>query len=357
MSRRSPRPTEVGLCVPIFAHPGASFFRTPAWTELDPQTAVQAAVLAERLGYESLWVADHLIHGNDGGILEGWSTLAFLAGRTERIRLGTIHLAHLLRPPALTAKMAATLDTLSNGRLIFFYDVGGGMPESAAYGYDVPPLPERLARFDEGLDLIHRLWTSTAPVTFTGQFYRSDAAICRPQPVQRPTPPIWLGEIREDPWCDLVWRHATGWNSTPVSVHDYRARLDRLTSATGRANRDLDSLELSLEIEILIGPNRAAVRRIVDEIAALPAAGPARPRADLVSYLQTSDPTRDWQLPASYEERVLVGTPDEIVDRIREYQGLGVSHFLLWFLDFPSFHGIELFAEKVRPGIDRTTTV
>jgi alkanesulfonate monooxygenase SsuD/methylene tetrahydromethanopterin reductase-like flavin-dependent oxidoreductase (luciferase family) len=199
--------------------------------------------------------------------------------------------------------------------------------------------------------LIRRLWTSAEPVTFAGQFYRSDGAICRPQPVQRPTPPIWLGEIRDDPWCDLVWRHATGWNSTPVSVGDYKARLNRLTSTAARATRDLDSLELSLEIEVLIGLDRAAVRRIADDIAALPAAGPARPRADLLSYLRTTDPSYDWQLPASYEERALVGTPDEIVDRIREYQGVGVSHFLLWFLDFPSLQGIELFAEKVRPGI------
>jgi alkanesulfonate monooxygenase SsuD/methylene tetrahydromethanopterin reductase-like flavin-dependent oxidoreductase (luciferase family) len=134
-------------------------------------------------------------------------------------------------------------------------------------------------------------------------------------------------------------------------VDDYKARLDRLASAAAGKNRDLASLELSLEIEILIGPDRATVRQIADGIAALPAAGPARARADLVSFLQTTDPVRDWQLPASYEERVLVGTPDEIVDRIRQYQALGVSHFLLWFLDFPSLRGIELFAERVGPGI------
>src|SRR5579859_7833632 len=102
MGRRDSKPTartDFGLCVPLFAYTGAAFFRTPAWSQLEPQVAVEAAVLAEHLGYDSLWVADHLMHGNDGGILEGWSTLAFLAGRTHRIRLGTIHLAQLLRPP------------------------------------------------------------------------------------------------------------------------------------------------------------------------------------------------------------------------------------------------------------------
>jgi alkanesulfonate monooxygenase SsuD/methylene tetrahydromethanopterin reductase-like flavin-dependent oxidoreductase (luciferase family) len=336
--------------VPLFAHTGASFFRTPAWTRLDPSAAVEASVLAERLGYDSLWVADHLLHGHDGGILEGWSTLAYLAGATSRIKLGTIHLAHLLRPPALTAKMAATLDALSNGRLIFFYDVGGGEPESTAYGYDVPPLAERIDRMDEGLQLIRQLWTSEEPIDFAGRFYRTKAAVCRPKPLQRPTPPIWLGEIRDDSWGDVVWRHASGWNSTPVSVAEYRSRLDRLASAPNRGGRDLSDLELSLEIEVMIGPNRAAVRQLADEIAALPAPGSRFTRDDLVSFLRTTDP-QQTRLPASYEERTLVGTPDDVVDRIREYQQLGIRHFMLWFLDFPSRRGMELVAEKVLPAI------
>ncbi len=343
--------TQFGLCVPIFAHPGGSFFRTPSWTALEPRAAVDVALLAERLGYDSLWVADHLIHGSDGGILEGWSTLAFLAGRTSRIRLGTIHLAHLFRAPGLTAKMAATLDALSGGRLIFFYDLGGGSRECDAYGFEVPPLAERVARMDEGLSLIRRLWTSDEPVTFEGRYYRTNQAICIPGPAQKPAPPIWLGEVREDPWCEVVCKHATGWNSTPVSVDGYAAKLAKL-EATGRSvGRSLNSFELSLEIEVLVRSDRASVRQVVDHIAALPPAGPVAPRADLLSYLGSSDPARDLYLPSAYEERVLIGTPDEVVDRIRQYRSLGVRHFMLWFLDFPSTLGIELFAEKVIPAI------
>ena len=342
---------DYGFCVPLFAYPGDSFFRTPNWTDLDPAAAVDAALRAERLGYDSLWIADHLIHGVDGGILEGWSTLAFLAGRTERIRLGTIHLSHHFRPPGLTAKMAATLDTLSNGRLIFFYDIGGGVPECPAYGYDVPPLGERIARMDEGLTLIKSLWAAEEPLSFNGQYYRTDAAICRPKPRQRPTPPIWLGEIREDPWGDVVARHATGWNSTPASVPVLQERLERLAAAARRVDRDLSSFELSLEIEILIGENRGEVRRLADQIAAHPAPSHARHRGDLAEFLRTTDPATHTQLPASYEDRVLVGTPDEVIDRLRAYEALGISHFMLWFLDFPSTKGLDLFAEKVLPAM------
>ena len=348
----SPRTSpQFGFCVPVFAHPGPSFFRAPAWLALDPAASVEASLLAEQLGYDSLWVADHLMHGRDGAILEGWSTLAFLAGRTRRIQLGTIHLAHLFRSPALTAKMAATLDTLSDGRLIFFYDVGGLGAEANAYGFPALSWPERIARFDEALDLIRQLWTASEPVTFRGKYYQTDGAICLPAPRQQPTPPIWLGEVREDPWTDVVCKHATGWNSTPATVAGYREKLEKLGTVAHRVGRDLASFEQSLEIEVLIAPDRAGVRALADQIAALPAAGPARPRVDLVEFLQTSDPKRDWRLPASFEERALVGTPDEVIDRIRQYQALGVSHFMLWFLDFPSTTGLTLFAEKVMPAL------
>src|SRR5205085_3527481 len=117
---------------------------------------------------------------------------------------------------------------------IFFYDVGGGGIEGPAYGYDDQTPGERIARMDEGLALIRRLWTSSEPVSFEGTYYHVHQAICRPRPVQQPTPPIWLGEIREDPWCEVICRHASGWNSTPVTVAEYQARLDQLTTVAGR---------------------------------------------------------------------------------------------------------------------------
>jgi alkanesulfonate monooxygenase SsuD/methylene tetrahydromethanopterin reductase-like flavin-dependent oxidoreductase (luciferase family) len=178
------RALRFGFCVPVFAMPGAGFFRTPAWTALDPPAAVEAAVEAERLGYDSVWVADHLIHGHDGGILEGWTTLCVIAGRTRRVRLGPIHLAQALRPPALGAKMAATLDAISGGRLIVFYD-WGGEAEARAYGLPYPPESERVARLDEGLRLIEALWQAEAPLDFAGTYYSTAGAICRPPPARR----------------------------------------------------------------------------------------------------------------------------------------------------------------------------
>ena len=275
-----------GFCVPLFANPGAAFFRTPAWTALDPHAAVDAAVEAERLGYDSVWVADHLMHGHDGGIMEGWTTLAVIAGRTNRVELGTIHLAQPFRAPALTAKMAATLDALSGGRLIFFYDCGWQEQEVRAYGLEWPDEQERIDRMEEGLRLIDALWSSDAPVSFEGRYYSTHDAVCRPKPARRP--PVWLGEARHDGWVDAICRHMVGWNSTPASPSRLAEKLERVRSGCARAGRDFAELEISLEIQVLIAPTEDEARATALRIADLPPSPRGTPRADLVEALRKS---------------------------------------------------------------------
>jgi alkanesulfonate monooxygenase SsuD/methylene tetrahydromethanopterin reductase-like flavin-dependent oxidoreductase (luciferase family) len=342
----APPEPRFGFCIPPFANPGPAFFRTPAWTRLEPGIAVDAAVEAERLGFHSVWMADHLMHGFDDAILEGWTTLSFVAGRTSRIQLGTIHLAQPFRAPALAAKMAATLDALSGGRLIFFYDCGWQEAEVRAYGLEWPPEEERIARMEEGLDLIRGLWTAQGPVDFRGQFFSTEGAVCRPGPIQQPHPPIWLGEARHARWLDAIARHANGWNSVPASPARLREKLDALGAACQRAGRNVADLELSLEIQILVAPTEADARATAREIAALPPSRRGTPRQDVQAVLQESDggpPLHtiidDW----------LVGTPDDVIRQVQEYRTLGISHFMLWFVDFPRLDGLRLFAEKVMP--------
>ncbi len=334
----------------MFAMPGAGFFRTPAWTDLDPPATVDACVEAERLGYDSVWVADHLIHGHDGGILEGWTTLCVIAGRTQRVRLGTIHMAQALRPPSMGAKISATLDALSGGRFIMFYD-WGGEAEAAAYGLPYPPEDERVDRLDEGIRLIKELWQADEPLDFEGRFYATKGAICRPKPLQRPHPPIWIGEARNDAWLDMVARHADGWNSVPASPERLSGKIDQLRAACARAGRDASEIELSLEVQILIAPTEAEARAQARRIADLPAA-PRRTGRRNEALLESlrSDDTRplaellpDW----------LVGSPDAVLAQVQAYVDLGVSHFMLWFLDFPSLDGMRLFAEHVAPRLRR----
>jgi alkanesulfonate monooxygenase SsuD/methylene tetrahydromethanopterin reductase-like flavin-dependent oxidoreductase (luciferase family) len=334
-----------GFCVPMFANPGAAYFRTPAWTRLEPAAAVEAAVVAERLGFDSIWVADHLMHGFDDAILEGWTTLAVIAGRTSQVKLGTIHLAQPFRAPALAAKMAATLDALSGGRLIFFYDCGWQEAEVRAYGLDWPPEDERIACMEEGLDLIDALWTSETPLDFRGRYFTTEGAMCRPAPLQRPRPPVWLGEARHAAWLDAIVRHADGWNSVPASPTRLAQKLADLRAACARAGRDMAELELSLEIQVLLAPTDAEVKATARRIADLPPSKRGAVRHDVVAALDSAAPLHatidDW----------LVGTPDEVSRQVREYVALGVTHFMLWFVDFPSLVGLHLFAEQVAPAV------
>lgn len=103
---------QFGFCLPIFAAPGNLSFRVPNWSEVDASVVLDLARRADGLGFDSIWVADHLMLGKDESILEGWTTLSAIAGATEKIRLGLIHQSNILRNPVLVAKMTATLDHL-----------------------------------------------------------------------------------------------------------------------------------------------------------------------------------------------------------------------------------------------------
>ncbi|MBV9322901.1 MAG: LLM class flavin-dependent oxidoreductase, partial [Chloroflexi bacterium] len=259
------------------------------------------------------------------------------------VRLGTIHLAQPFRAPAMAAKMAASLDALSDGRLIFFYDCGWQEPEVRAYGLDWPAEDERIARMEDGLDLIQSLWSAETPVTFHGRSYSTDGAICRPGPVQKPRPPIWLGEARHARWLDAIVRHADGWNSVPASPSRLRDKLTALDAACQRAGRAITDLELSLEIQVLIASTEDEVRSLARQIASLPPSPRGEPRADVLTALESN---AERPLSATVDDW-LVGTPEAVSEQLHHYAQLGISHFMLWFLDYPSLDGMRLFSERV----------
>ena len=161
-----------GVCLPIFASPGENLFRVPGFPEIDPAASLSTARRAEELGYDSLWVADHLMLGKNEAILEGWTVLSAVAGATNRAKLGMIHQAHYFRHPSLAAKMASTIDQLSGGRLIHFMDCGYQGREYVNYGLPwKDDVSDRAADLDEAIDLITMLWTTSGPVTYAGKMW------------------------------------------------------------------------------------------------------------------------------------------------------------------------------------------
>lgn len=348
---------QFGFCVPIFACPGPYLFRTPNFPNIDPMAAMGLAKQADALGYDSIWVADHLMLGKDDAILEGWTVLSAIAGATQRTKLGMIHQAQLFRNPALAAKMAATLDQISGGRLIHFMDCGYLLREYVSYGMPWDDLAGRVARLAEATELMLALWSAATPLTWEGPTYRVADAVCRPGPLQRPHPPLWFGETTPGV-LDLCARLGQGWNTTPVSLPELRQRIDLLDEACQRAGRRRSELELSLETQILIAPDRESLRQRLVEIAEL-----ARSTADgmpeeIRSFIDNhlDDPAFDAyiagssnELPICLRETWILGTPDEVEARLRAYTAEGITHFMLWFMDAPRSDGLRLFASDVMP--------
>jgi alkanesulfonate monooxygenase SsuD/methylene tetrahydromethanopterin reductase-like flavin-dependent oxidoreductase (luciferase family) len=332
-----------GYCLPIFAWPGARLFRTPAYAQLDTATTMRLGKLADELGYHSLWVADHLMLGKDEAILEGWTTLAALAGMTARAQLGIIHYNNAFRHPALTAKMVATLDQISSGRMIHFLDYGNQPREFLAYGLHAnDTIEDRIAQMIEGLEITLALWSSDQPMTFAGKHYTVTNAVCEPKPLQQPHPPIWFGEAHPA-LLEATARHADGWNSVPVGLAELRKRLFALGEACDRIGRSMDDIAKTYEVQILIAPDRDALRRKLGIMLDLI---PMEERPVEVNAFVQGETD---QLPATITDAWLIGTPNEVASQIEDYVGEGISHFMLWFVDAPDESGMKLFAEQVMP--------
>jgi alkanesulfonate monooxygenase SsuD/methylene tetrahydromethanopterin reductase-like flavin-dependent oxidoreductase (luciferase family) len=151
------------------------------------------------------WLFDHFYpifpDASEGPCFEGWTALSYLAGRTERLRLGLLVTGNPYRHPAVLANMAATFDIFSGGRLELGLGAGWNEQESGAYGIELLPIGQRMDQFEEACEVIHLLLTQPA-VTFEGHHYRLEDARCEPKPVQRPRPPIVIGgqgDVGRDP--------------------------------------------------------------------------------------------------------------------------------------------------------------
>lgn len=346
---------QFGVCLPIFAAPGPALFRTPSLAHVDAAAMMAYGRQAEALGYDSLWVADHLMLGRDEAILEGWTVISALAGATSRVKLGMIHQANYFRNPALAAKMAATLDRISGGRLIHFMDCGHNGREYVRYGLpwndDWAVRTEHLA---EALDLMIALWTADEPVTIAGKTYSVSEAVNNPKPMQLPYPPLWFGEASEGILA-LCARLGQGWNTVPVSIAELRRRKGLLRAACEAVGRDVSELELSLETQVLVAEDldevRAALRRMLslgDGARVLPAA------LDHLVPNYANDPAMRAfldgstdALPEVLANEWIVGTPEMVRGRLEEYRAEGISHVMCWFMDAPDAAGIELFGRVV----------
>jgi alkanesulfonate monooxygenase SsuD/methylene tetrahydromethanopterin reductase-like flavin-dependent oxidoreductase (luciferase family) len=344
---------EFGFAVPIFANPGVTAFRTPNFERLEWQPIRSAIEEAERLGYSSVWVADHMFLGRDGAILEGWTTLAAIAGFTSRMRLGPIHLGNGFRHAALTAKMVATLDVISGGRVELFIDPGWRAREHVEYGFPWnPSRQERVAQLGEAIALTRSMWSGRL-TSFVGTSYTLSNAICMPVPVKPNGPRIWIGEAFDEPTLDLIAREADVWNSMPASADVLREKIQRVDAACEARGRDPSTLVKTLETQVLICDDEADLTGWLDRFARLREQHPVgSAMSDVVEFVASTEGNAGDRLGIDdYRNEFVIGNCAEVAAKLRAYRDLGISEVICWFMDFPEGTTMRRLMNEVIPTI------
>lgn len=286
---------------------------------------------ADRLGFHSATLYDLL----NAPALECWTTLSALAAETNRIRLTPLVLANTYRPPPLLAKMAATLDVISQGRLELGIGAGGGEADHRASGYTYPPMRTRVAMLEESVDIIKRLWQEPK-VSHQGKHYSLQEATVDPKPVQKPHPPILIGGHGERFLMRAVARHADICNiGFELSLDDYDAKLEHLKEHCQRVGRDPASIEVSHNTRVVIAENSNKFEEMVSQGAAAANTTPAEYRESL--------------------GRAIAGTPNQCRQQIQRLVDRGITYFFLLFPEPVSLDSLTLFAQEVMPHFFRPT--
>jgi len=269
---------------------------------LSRDTALQQARAAEGLGFDSLWVGDHIAFHMP--LLESLSLLSFLAGVTERVLLGTGVYLLPLRHPTLAAKAAATADLLSGGRVILGVGVGGEYPpEFEASGV---PVRERGSRMDEAIPLLRRLWTE-ARVAHEGKHYRFGPIAPEPKPVQAAGPPIWIGG-RSPAAMRRAGMLGDGYVSTMTSPERYRTNLELIAKHANEAGRSIPRFGTGALLFTVLDPSYE---------------GAATRAGEMLSRVYNR-PFHD-----AARKYCLLGRPPDILEQMRAFARAGVRHFLL----------------------------
>jgi F420-dependent oxidoreductase-like protein len=221
---------------------------------------------ADRLGFDTGWLHDHLLNQNDIALPEdeGWTVLTALLVQSTRIRGGLMVTANTFRHPALLAKIVTTLDIISGGRVEVGLGAGWFEAEHRQYGLDLPPIGERLRRLEESCRVLEALWTEKR-ATFEGTYYAVREAYHEPKPVQQPHPPLTIGTSGEQVGLRIAARHAHTWNMARATPEEFRRKSALLDAYCREIGRDPREIERSIQFlpEAMDGDMAARAREFI----------------------------------------------------------------------------------------------
>jgi F420-dependent oxidoreductase-like protein len=288
-------------------------------------TAVQIAVRADELGFDSIWVYDHFHNvprPAHEAVFECWTTMAAISQRTSRIRLGQMVGCNSYRQPSVLAKITSTIDVISGGRLDWGIGAGWYENEYRGYGFEFPKPKDRIGMLRESVEIVKSMWTQSE-TNYDGDYYKLVRANCDPKPVQSPHPPIWIGGGGEQLTLRVVAKHAdySNFGGKPDEWAHKREILKGHCKAVGR---DEATIGKTWSPEVFIRSTEAEVL----------AAG---------SRNLWGEPAESWRAGN------LVGTPEQVCEKIQTYVDLGCTGFIPWCSDYPDTETLELLGTEVMP--------
>jgi len=285
------------------------------------QKTIEVAQLAEKLGYDSIWVYDHFHNVPRPAhetVFECWTVIAAISQLTTKIRLGQMVGCNLYREPSLLAKITSTIDVISGGRLDWGIGAGWYENECRGYGFDFPEPKVRIAMLRECVEIVRSMWTNEE-TTYDGKHYKMVRGNCDPKPLQKPHPPIWIGGGGEQLTLRVVARYAD-YSNFGGTLKEFAHKIEVLKGHCLAVGRDESEIQKTWSPDVFI-------RRTEKEL-----------KADGSLSLR-GDAFDDWQ------NANLVGTVEQVSEKVQKYIDLGCSGFIPWCADYPSTETVELFAE------------
>ncbi len=288
------------------------------------------------LGFAGLYRSDHFTmpRGELLNALEMIVSLTYLADHTRRVHFGPLVAPVSFRDPVMLARQAMALDDLSNGRMILGVGAGWEEREHTMFGYPLGDVKTRMARFEEGLQVISLLMRSDGPVNFSGEFYNLRDALLLPRPAQRGRPPLLVGGNGRRSTLPLAARYADVWNGLAVSPEGFQElsaaldqELDKIGRAPGEVKRTLSLFLFFGATPAALEARLAPLRRMQPRLASLPL---------------------DSLLAVLHEEsQVIAGLPDQVLEQLLAYNNAGVQELMLQVLDSDDLESFRTFSEQV----------
>lgn len=266
--------------------------------------------------FDSLWFPDHVQYAGHK-VAEGWSLLAYALARYPDKLCGHEVLCNSFRNPALLAKMVATTQAFSGGRVILGIGAGWNEEEYRAYGWPFPPARVRIAQLAEAIELIRLMWTG-APASYQGQHYQVTSGYCEPRP--HPIPPVMVGGSGEKHLLRVVAQHADWWNATFKGRESYAHKQEVLKDHCRAVGRDYEEIQHVARVGILIAETEREIKRLKAQSFVRP-----------------------------MEEGRLVGTPAQVTETLLGAIEQGADRLTVHFADAPRPEGTWLFAATVLP--------